>query len=262
MIRVNGIPLDNPELGWLFRPGSVPYANVEAELGQLTVAGRDGVVSTATTLRSPLYPLKINTPPSGWAPLLALFTAPKLVLTRDDVPNVDISVRLVSGGPDRIFDRNALIDATFIVELTGAFWRDKAATTTSVPLGEPSVSADLFVGVSAPVADAVLRIRGQASGIQITDSSGAWITLPNVAADSYLRFESATGRAYVTTTEVWTGGTDVSGLVDFGGPRGVFEITPVLDVSDPTSRLARLTVSTTTRSNASLDVRGKAAYIL
>lgn len=117
-------------------------------------------------------------------------------------------------------------------------------------------------GFSAPVQDAVIRVKGAATGIQVTDSSGAWAILPDVPAGQWIRFETDTGRAYQTATDVWTGGIEVSGLVDFGGPRGVFEITPVMAPGDPGSRSGQVTVTTASRTGAVIEVRGKAAYLL
>lgn len=146
-----------------------------------------------------------------------------------------------------------------------------AATATSLFLWDGLVNAstssmyarsDILSGISAPVQDAVIRVKGAATGIQITDQSGAWVTLPDVAAGRWVRFEADTGRAFETTTDTWTGGTEVSGAVDFGGPRGVFEITPALTPGDPTSRVGRLTVTTASRSGAVVEVRGKSAHLL
>jgi len=117
-------------------------------------------------------------------------------------------------------------------------------------------------GLSAPVQDAVLRMKGPATGIQITDSSGAWVVLPDTPAGTWTRFEADTGRCFQTTTDTWSGGTEVSGSCDFGGPRGVFEITPVMAPGDPGSRSGQLTVATVTRTGAVFEVRGKAAYLL
>jgi hypothetical protein len=262
VIRVNGVPLDNPDLGWIFRPRSVPYSNLEAELGQLSVSGWDGTVATSTTIHAPLYPLQVNTPPSGWGSLLALFGAQKLILTRDDQPTWEVAARFASSSVDTVYPRNEWIDATFIVELTGAFWRDKLASTVSAPLSGPSVPVNVFPGMSAPVADALIRVKGAATGVQVTDASGAWVTLPDTTAGQYARFESDTGKCFITTTAAWSGGTDVSGAVDFGGPRGVFEITPVLAAGNPSSRKGVLTVASASQSGAVVDVRGKGAYVL
>lgn len=261
MIRVNGIPLDNPSQGWLFRPGSVPYSGFEADLTQVQVAGREGNVPTSLTLRAPIWPLQINTAPSGWESLVALFRSPNLVLTRDDMPDVEASVRFVSSTPDRVFARNSWIDATFFVEVTGAYWRAKNATTESKPLVAASETLPVFAGLSAPVQDAMVRLKGLATGVQVTDASGAWVTLPSATAAQYVRFESATGRCFLTTTDVWAGGTDISGQVDFGGPRNTFEIT---HVTNPTTlaRAGSLTVTSVSRSGAVLAVRGKSAHAL
>jgi hypothetical protein len=263
MIRVNGTPLDNPTLGWIFRSGSVPYSGLEANIIDLRVAGRDGLVPVPATLGAPVWPLKVNTPPSGWEPLLALFSAQELVLTRTDRPTIEARARLRGSSPDRVFPRNEWIDATFLVEITEAYWRDKATTTTPItPLTSASVELSVFAGGSAPVSDAMIRIQGATTGVRVTDASGAWVTLPDCAAGQYVRFESKTGQCFRTTTDTWVGGTEISGLVDFGGPRGNFEITPVLAAGDPTSRVGKLTVTSATRASSSVAVRGKAAYIL
>lgn len=261
MIRVNGVPLDNSDLGWIFRPSSKPYSAIETELTQVQVAGRDGNVPTSSTTLSPFWPLQVNTSPAGWEALQALFKS-AAVLTKDDRPDVEVACRFVSSSIDRIYPRNQWIDATFVVELTGAYWRNKIETTTPANLASASVQVKPFPGISAPVQDAMIRVKGAATGIQITDASGAWVTLPNVTASQYVRFESDTGQAFITSTDTWTGGTDVSGQADFGGPRDVFEITPVLAPLNPSSREAVLTVATASRTSAVVAVRGKAAYAL
>ncbi len=270
MIRVNGVPLDNPDLGWIFRPRSVPYSNLEVELGQLAVAGRDGTIATPTTTNSPLYPLTVNTPPSGWASLLALFGAQKLVLTRDDRPDVEIPVRFVSSSVDQVFTRNQWIDATFIVELTGAFWRDKLVSTTTQLFTAATNIVTPFAGMSAPVRDAVLRFRGVFESALVTDSSGAWLSIPfGLGAGTFLRFDMDTGQAFEYNDDAWVNPTsgylvDRSGQIDFGGPRGVFEIAPKLAPGDPSSRSGELTVAVTNYSagNTRIEVRGKAAHAI
>lgn len=261
MMKVNGTPLDNPALGWIFRSGSVPYSALESATADVRVVGRDGLVSTPTTLNAPVWPLKINTPPSGWEALLALFSTPTLILTDDDRPGLEVRVSLKSATPDRVFTRNEWLDATFVVELTEVYWREKLATTYSVALSAASVALDLFPGISGVVSDAIVRLQGGATGVRVTDASGAWAALPNAGAGEFVRFESSTGRCFRTVTDTWSGGVDISGLVDFGGPRSNFEITPVLAAGDPSTRVARLTVTSVTRLAAALAVRGKTARI-
>lgn len=259
---VNGVPLDNPDLGWIFRPASKPYSALEVDLTQTQVAGRDGHIATASTTSAPFWPMTINTPPSGWEPLLALFANGPLTLTREDRPGVEIACRFAGSTPDRIFTANQWIDATFLLELTGVYWRDKLAVTTPKTLDTASVVLEVFTGMSAPVQDAVIRLKGAASGVQVTDASGAWVTLPAATAGQWVRFDANTGKCYRTTTDTWSGGEDISGDVDFGGPRGVFEITPQITAGDPRDRRGRLTITSASRTGAVIEVRGKAAYAL
>ena len=261
MIRVNGVALDNLTHGWVLARGSQPYSAFEADLAQVQVAGRDGSVPTSTTRRAPLWPLVVNTSPEGWEKLQALFGSPTLVLTRDDRTDVEASVRFVASSIERVYPRNQWIDVKIILEVTSAYWRSKTEKTASVPLSAASVTLDVFPGMSAPIPDAMIRLKGAATGVQVTDASGAWLTLPSASAAQYVRFESATGRCFITTTDTWTGGTDVSGQVDFGGPRDNFEITHLLDPALLSTK-GRLTITSGTRSGAVVDVRGKSAHAL
>ncbi|RBO73540.1 hypothetical protein [Microbacterium sp. H6] len=261
MIRVNGTPLNNPALGWVFRPASVPYSALEPLTDDLRVAGRDGLVATPATLSAPVWPLTVNTAPGAWESLLALFSARDLVLTDDTRPGLSTRARLKGASPDRVFTRNEWVDVTFLVELLDVYWRPTADTTAPVDLTAASVTLELFAGISGVVSDSMIRLKGAATGTRVTDASGAWLTLPNAASTEYVRFESKTGKCFLTTTDTWSGGTEISGLVDFGGPRGHFEITPVLGTADPSTRIAKLTITSATRAGAVLAVRGRSSRI-
>ncbi|MGN7977444.1 hypothetical protein ACTJJ4_07705 [Microbacterium sp. 22195] len=113
-------------------------------------------------------------------------------------------------------------------------------------------------GLSAPVQDAIVRVKGAVTGLTITDASGAWLSFPTIPAGQWLRVEGR--RAFLTTTDVWTGGTDVSGDLRQGGPRRRFEITPKRGAS-PDARAGQLTVATGSRTGAVIEVRGRGAYL-
>lgn len=132
--------------------------------------------------------------------------------------------------------------------------------TPALALAPGNVTTTFWNGMSAPVQDAQIRVKGPATGVRVTDSGGSWLAMPDTAAGQYTRFDMDSGRCYQTTTNVWSGGTEVSGLVDFGGPRGVFEL---IDKNSALSnRFASITVATTTTSGGTLEVRGRAAYAL
>lgn len=261
MIRINGVPLDNPAAGWVLRSGSAPYSAFEADLAQVQVAGRDGGVPTSTTRRAPLWSLIVNTSPEGWERLQALIGSSSLVLTRDDRADVHAPARFVTSSIERVYPRNQWIDVKIILEITGAYWRGISSATFSKSLVSASEKLTVFPGLSAPVPDALIRLKGQGSGVQVTDASGAWVLLPAAASTEYVRFESATGRCFRTTTDTWSGGTDISGSVDFGGPRSVFEITHIINPVT-LERAGELTITSGTRAGAVIAVRGETARAL
>lgn len=264
MYSINGVPLDNPTYDWHFRPQSVPFAGYDLAAPSVRAPGMDGVVDGPATVGPPLLPLTVNTPWEHRETLNALFRSTPLILTVTGDSSRSAEVALRSSSVDAIYKHERLIDVTYYVEIPGAYWRSASIITSpAVSLSSASVDVSgLFVGLSAPIQDAIVRVRGQFSGLQVTDSGGSWFTGPPtaVAAGNYLRFESDTGRAFVTTSDTWTGGTEVSGSIDFGGPRGVFEIMPRLAAGNPASRDGKLTVTTATRSNAQIQVRGRAAF--
>ena len=262
---INGIPLNNPDFGWVFRAPSKPLSELVRERANLSIAGTDGVVAGLPATFGPVtLPLVVRTPKSNLQTLVALFSAEgTLRLTGDSSRSV--TFELLSWRHQGYGPAEAILDVTFLIRLPGVFWRDASVSTSSAAsLSSASVAVTgLFDGISAPVQDAIVRVKGACTGLQVTDSGGSWFTYAeSLSSSEYLRFDSASGRAYVTTSDTWTGGTEVSGDIDFGGPRGVFEITPRLAPSDPSDRDGRLTVTTATRSGASIQVRGRAAYLI
>jgi hypothetical protein len=113
-----------------------------------------------------------------------------------------------------------------------------------------------------PVRDAILRVGGAVTGLLITDSSGEWVSYgASLPAGSYWRFHADTGRAFVTATNTWTGGTEVTGTSDWSGTGTPFQIEPMRPTpTDPIIRVGRLTVATATRSGATLEVRARRAF--
>lgn len=261
MFRINGVDLENSTYGWICRPGTIPYSAITRKVSGVESHGRDGYEPVAATDAPVLWPIKFNTPESGWEALQALMRQPLLTLTRTDRPGIHALGRVASSGIDKVFSRNEWIDVTYYVELFDPYWRD-ATTTTTTPasLSPGATTLNFFAGISAPVQDAMIRVKGPATGLRVTDSGSSWVSLPNVGANEWVRFESESGRAYKTATDAWTGGTEVSGQVDFGGPRGIFEITA--KVTNLAARTASLSIAATTAVGATAQVRGKAAYAL
>ena len=265
MYSINGVPLQNPGMGWVLRASSRPLPGVVKRRASVP-SGGDGVVPAAAEYDAVSVTLVVKTRRAGLRSLYALFGAPRLVLSYTDQPSLSAAVELASASPEGRGSAEEVVDATFIVSIPGAFWRTAEVTSTAQNLTAASVVAKILNadgGISAPVGDAIVRVKGQVTALQVTDSSGAWMTFPAVPAGQWLRFHADTGRAFLTTTDTWTGGTEVSGDVDFGGPRNRFEIVPFFPTpADPTVREGRLTVASTVRVGASIQVRARAAHLV
>jgi hypothetical protein len=172
-------------------------------------------------------------------------------------------VEFVSCSPSGRGGADSIVDLSVVFRVPAASARGALVTTTAVALSAASVAVGgLFPGLSLEVQDAIVRLKGAVLGLQVTDSSGAWFTYAGPVYETHwLRFEAASGRAFLTTTDTWAGGTEVSGAVDFGGPRGTFEIAPSW-TSSPAERAGSFTVTTSGRGGAAVQVRGRAAYLI
>lgn len=260
---VNGVPLDNPDQGWSFQGSSRPLADVEQSFSGAEEAGRDGVVVGAPGDRaSTTMVFVVRTPRAGRERLLALFAGGGTITTALNPGMEATRFAFISSSTEGFRPNEHVVDLSVALRVPDGAWRSITEETFEVAPGVGATALTLFAGMTATVQDAVLRFRGAATGIQITDSSGAWLTLPTVAASTWVRFDSSTGRAWLTSTDSWVGGEEISGLVDFGGPRGRFEIAPSMTAGDPTAWSGRLIVTTATRASALLEVRGKSARLL
>lgn len=263
MLSVNGVPLDNRALGWFLRPGSNPFVALTLEAMQVVAPGTDGHAPIRSRFTAPVFTLVVNVEVDKLEVLNSVFAVPELTLRRTDAPDRTITARLLSSTVDRIFSGGRLLDMAYVVELPGAYWRGTEVVTPATTLTAATHVVPCLPGLSAPVADAVVRVKGAAGSVQVTDAGGSWFTIPNVPAGQWARFHADSGRAFLMTTAAWTGGTEISGEVDFNGPRRQFEITPMFpDPTEPTTREGRLTVATASRVGASIEVRARPAFLV
>lgn len=269
MFSLNGVPLDNDDLGWSLQVGSHTVVELRAILADVAMPGVDGVAWLAgVNLDASMLPLRMRVESAGVEAFNALLKQSPLTLTRSDRSGVECRVELAS---TRVIDDQpalgwALIEVT--LRSTSVYWRDTDASTSSLtafPTDEGSVGVTgLWSGLSGPVQDAIVRVRGPVAGCRVTDSGGSWVAFPTVEAGTYLRFEAEPRRAFVTGTDTWTGGTEVSGSVDYDGPRGGFEVAPYFVNGDPSAREGRVTATRDTpySSGAAVEVRGRGAYLI
>ena len=252
---LNGIDLDNNSMGTHLQAESKPKPGIERRTVTVSGGGRDGNVPVPQSSESPVIALVVRVPEASEEAFLALLSSPSLTLTHD---GRDAVVELLAAASEFGF---LFTDYTCLFRVPGMFWRDPTVTTTTaVAISSASVVVDVMSGLSAPVRDAIVRIKGGVTNPKVTDSQGSSFQYIGVLpATSWLRFHSDTGRAYTTTTDVWTGGTEVTGVVLNGPTVYPLELTPKF--TDPTIRAAQFTVTTTARTGTpTVEIRGKRAY--
>ena len=259
MYSINGVPLQNPEYGWREDPSSVFIPDYAARTQSLVIPGRPGVWTLPpqpmdATAVSPA----IRTPPQHRDRLRALMMQPNPLLTRTGDPSRGIVLEYQSVASEMWLPAERVMLLKFLMRANDVYMRDLAEYTSgpislAAPTGLSQQVIKIMPGLSAPVTDMVIRVKGATQGLTITDSQGSWISSINALPEgSYLRYEGGNG-AFVTTTDTWTGGTP---LFANSGP-DPFAVNCKYGVTLG----AELTIQTTTRSaNALIEVRGRRAY--
>lgn len=265
MYKINNYPLHNPEKGWRLLRSSMPLPEYGMRSVQAEYNGRDGTTVYKTTRDVSAMSFSVETTNAGLPGLLSLLSQSSISITSDENPGKVAQGRLVSASPDTYHPVPDVHQYTFLIEIPEGAWRGVVETTSALtPAAGAGASQTMFAGLTAPVQDALIRVKGPIVNPQVVDSSGAFFTYQGaVSSTQYVRFDSNTGRAWRTTTNVWTGGTEVSGLIDFGGPRGVFEIAPhSTNPANPTITVGRITLTQESfGAGAALQIRGRSANL-
>ena len=264
MFSINGVELDNDTLGWTCRDASTSLSGLTVERPDLIVPGWDGVAEGLDGRASAVaFPLMVETPRANEPALRVLLRSQPLVLTEEGWTGLEARCELLSISPQGWGPADEVVEVTAMLRIPGVYWRD-AGETTSTPaaIGSASVAVEVMEGLSAPVRDAIIRVAGGVTNLKVADAGGSFFQYGAVIAEGeYLRFECATGKAFLTFTDVWTGGTEVTGLITNGPGPYPFQLTP--SFTDPADRVAALTVTSSARSGSPvIAVRGKRAHEL
>lgn len=191
-------------------------------------------------------------------------SAPEIKLTDSNRPGWTAFARLETTSPEKYYGHKDWGVDLFVLEVPGGAWRGVETTT---PLIGPLVGGnalELHDGLTAPIMDGVVRFKGPLTNPQLTDSRGSYAAvLGDVGDVEYIRLDMRTSRAWATTTDTWTGGVEVSALLDFGGPRGHFEITPTLkNPTDPLHTVGRVTLTQSAYgSDSGVQIRSRSAQL-
>lgn len=262
MYSIDGVSLDNPSVGWWMEGTSAPLFTHTAERTSQRVVGLPGVVAdleeTLETLSPPQPTLVVQTPRGRLGALAALFAGGS-VLSKTDDPSREARYEFLSVTPAELRPGGPVLNAAAMLRIPGVFWRDVATTTHTTAIGAATVTTNAW-NMDGLVTDAVIRVRGAVTGLRVESGQRAYFEYDgSLTGSQYLRYECATGRAWLTATDTWSGGTEVSGQVSADGPAGKFGVFPVR--LSAISSQARVTVKTATRSGAQIEIRGKGAHL-
>ncbi len=254
-ILLNGIDLDNNAMGSHLNDDAKPFAGVSPRVDTFTRAGRDGNIALPQSDESPFLVYGITVPHENVSALMMLLRAAKQTLTHRGLtaeaepPSVSLS------GTD-------IAQAQFTVtwRVPGMFWRDAEATTSPVALTTSGQVVRLMAGLTAPVRDSKIRIHGGLTGVVVQDSSGSAFQYTGVIpAASWLVYDTATGKAFLTSIDQWDTGVDVSLQTNSNSSTYYLQLTP--QFTDPMFRDVGLTVSWSARTGSpTIEVRGRRAY--
>lgn len=263
--KINGVSLNDPARGWKLLRGTIPVSAMEFVASSFDLPGRDGSTTFTPTRRPVSFTFKVRSSLETRGDLLALFGGYQVYIYPEDSDREHLLANgyTLSSTVDEYHEALGFAVDSFVVEIPEGCWRNaNEETTDKVSAATPRATVQVFPGISAPVQDAMIRIQGPIENAQVQDSGGSFFAIDGtIPAGSYVRYESATGRAWLTTGDTWVGGTELTGEIDMGGPRGLFEITPSFE--DPETRVGKLYLSQSSwAAGAGISVQGSNAYLI
>lgn len=262
---INGTPLQNDTYKWrILRDGTQTIAGITKNLSKVPVPGRPGYNPAPSTYTEQLVVLVIRTPRTNLEALLNLCDA-ATSLTRTDDATKEMYVELASATVNGDAPFDAMFDVTITLSGYQGVYRDVSPTTIGpTTIASPTVTLDVFAGMSAPIFEADIFMRGQFGQFVITDAGGSVLKTvsapPGQLSTNGILWLGASQQAFVALeSSPFTPVSDASAYVDQSA-NGGFRITPVMVSGNPANRKGTLTITTLTQTSTTIRVRGKAAY--
>lgn len=261
---VNGVPLHDERRGWrVLRAGTNTQGGVTNVVNRVPIPGRPGYAPAPGTFTEQLVIFNIRTTRAGLEPLLALLASARTLTRTDDAERV-ARVELASAIPSSSAPLDATHDVTATFNIYDGVWRDVDQVIDGpTSITTPSQSFVMLPGLSAPIWDMDIFIRGVFGEFTLTDSGGSFLKTIKAwpgSASTGILYIGSTGQAFLANeSSPWVPVSDASQYIDVSG-NGGFRITPKLVGDDPASRRAELTLTTLTQTSTTLRVRAKRAY--
>lgn len=261
---LNGVSLMDRTRGWTIqRAGTNTQGGITKTIQKTPVPGRPGYnpAPSSYTEQSVIFTCRVRR--DALDSFLAL-CASASILTQTADATKQAYVELVSAIPTGDEAMDASFDVTVTLNAYQGVWRD----VTQVVVGPTAITSstqvfDMLTGLSAPIFDGDLFIRGVFGQFTLTDSGGSFLKTVKAWPGS-----SGTGLLYIGSTQQaflanesspWTPVSDASQYVDVSG-NGGFRLTPQLIAGDPTTRQVELSLVTLTQTSTTLRVRANRAY--
>ena len=274
---INGVSMGRGSMnsmGWaIMRSGTAQLGGITKDINRVVVPGYDGYFQAPSTRTEQVLVFNIQTPRENLEALMAVLEHVGYDAAFPRLGKIEVSVaegkaayyELVSAIPssDQPSDRMVQVTATLNIPYGG--WRDEDTTQTDVNITtNPQVITTIGFGISLPIRDMDIFIKGNVGTMQITDSGGSWLRTTGdyiYSAGNGIFYQGSTGRAFLATdSSPWTALSDIGFAIDVSG--GGFKMTPKFDPTAPNTRSASLTVLSTLLSSVALKVRWRGAYVL
>lgn len=265
MYSINGVPLDEGVSGgWrVLRTGTNTQGGITNSLNKVPVPERPGYNPAPHTFTEQIVVFNVHTPWDRLDELLAL-CGDAHTLTRTDDSTKEARIQLASAIPSSEMPCDNKFKVTVTLVLYEGVWRDVSAVVEGpTDITSPTQSFTMLGGLSAPIYDADVFIRGVFGEFVLTDSGGSFLKTTTAwpgTASTGLLYVGSTGQAFLANeSNPWVPVSDAGQYVDVSG-NGGFRLTPAFVSGDPANRRVELTLTTLTQTSTTLRVRAKRAY--
>jgi len=267
-LTIDGTALDNIPFGWEVLGDTEISSSVSNALIDAQASGRDGSIARLRAPRSaPIIPVVMETPKANLSLLRMLLRSGK-ILGDTDTPGRFAVMECAQIADTMIYAANGpdvpeLHEVRAMLKLPEIYWYDDTVTTSAAVsiVGSAGTTryATVFPGATGPNRKSLVRLKGPTISIIVTDvvSQTYFTYSPNLPASSYLRFDAETGKAWVTNTDTWFGGTEVTEFVRTGRGPYPLELAPAIVAGVATTTLA---ITGTASTGATIEVRGQARH--
>lgn len=261
---INGIALHDQTRGWkILRDGTSTQGGITRTLGKAPSPGRPGYTPAPSTYTEQAIIFVVRCTRAGLEPLLALCDA-AYSLTRTDDPTKEAYVELASALPTSDAPMDGMFDVAITLIAYEGVWRDVSAVTAGpTTVGSPIQTFVMLSGLSAPIFNEQIFLRGVFGQFTLVDSGGSFLKTTRAwpgSSSTGLLFVGATNQAFLANeSNPWVPVSDASQYIDVSG-NGGFRLTPQMVSGNPFIRQVSLSLTTLSQTSTTLRVQAKRTY--